>query len=297
MTVPIAIIGAGPAGIEAAIQLRRSRIEFLLLEKDRVGGLLNEANRVENFPGVPGGVPGRILAGRLKRQLAVSGIQVEKAHVQALAFRSGRFMLQTEERTLAADKVILACGTQPLPPEPPLEAAPLRGRLFASVLPLLRARQETIVVIGGGDTAFDYALSLGATNEVHILVRSESPRALPLLVDRCRRHRRISIHENCLLTRVVTREGVAEITLKTVDALDGRGGEIRCRRILTAIGRAPALDFLDQELRPAIMDLARRKMLFLAGDAANGRFRQAAIAAADGLRAAMEIQAGESGCA
>jgi thioredoxin reductase len=297
VNVPVAIVGAGPAGIEAAIQLRRGRVEFLLLEKDAIGGLLNEANRVENFPGVPLGVAGRVLSARLKRQLAGAGIAVEKAQVRTMARRDGRFVIETEQGGHTAEKVILACGTQPLPPGPPLDGIEMRGRLFASVLPLLKTRRETIAIIGAGDAAFDYALSLAVHNDVHILVRSAKPRALPLLVDRCQQQRRIVIHENCRLAGVVAPEGTDELLLETQDTRFGGNGEITCRRILMAIGRSPALDFLDADLRTSLVGLERQKKLFLAGDVANGRFRQAAIAAADGLRAAMEIQAGESPCA
>ena len=297
MNVPVIIIGAGPAGIAAAVQLRRGGIEFLIVEKGRVGGLLNEANWVENFPGVPGGKPGLILAARLKRQLAAAGIRCHKARATQLAFHDGRFELRTQQEIFTAGRVILACGTMPLPPAPPLDEARLRGRLFTSVLPLLKARQETIAVIGGGDAAFDYALSLADRNAVHILVRSTRPRALPLLVERCRRHPGIIIHENCRLTHAVLGKGDAGALLLTKEADDGRVGEISCQRVLSAIGRVPALDFLDSGLRQALAGLLAQKTLFLVGDAGNGRFRQAAIAAADGLRAAMEIQAGETPCA
>jgi thioredoxin reductase len=292
MTTPIVIIGAGPAGVEAAVQLRRSRTEFLLLERERVGGLLNQANRVENFPGVPDGVPGRRLAARLKRQLDAAGIAVEKARVLTVTRRDGHFAIATGAGTCTAEKVILASGTQPLPPAPPLDPARLRGRLYTSVLPLLRARGETIAIIGGGDVAFDYALSLAASNRVHVLVRAAKPRALPLLVERCRLRPEITIHENSRLTDVRLLEN-GEIALRTVHAPDGRGGEIRSRRILTAIGRVPALGFLDPGLWAEMDELIMKKMLFLAGDAGGGRFRYAAVAAADGLRAAMEILAAE----
>ncbi len=215
----------------------------------------------------------------------------------ALARRYGRFVIETEKRAYSAGKVVLACGTQPLPPGPPLDEELFRGRLFASVLPLLKARRETIAIIGGGDAAFDYALSLAVNNDIHILVRSAKPRALPLLVERCRKKRRIVIHENCRLTHVKSPDGVMEILLQTEDALAGLNGEIKCQRILTAIGRSPALDFLDPDLRAGLAELQRQKKIFLVGDAGNDRFRQAAIAAADGLRAAMEIEEGERPCA
>jgi thioredoxin reductase len=287
MTIPVAIIGAGPAGIAAAVQLRRSGIEFLLFEKGRIGGLLNEANRVENFPGIAGGVPGRVLAARLKRQLREAGICAEKSEVLHLSYRGGGFIIRTEKRAMAALKVILACGTLPLPFGPPLDSESLRGRLFDSVLPLLKASGETIAIVGGGDAAFDYALALAARNKVHVLFRSAKPRALPLLVERCRRQRRIVVHGSFRPAEALSGEN-GRIILKAAQAPGG--GEIVCQRVLTAIGRAPALQFLDPVLRASLPALTRGKKIYLAGDAGNGRFRQAAIAAGDGLRAAMEIQ-------
>jgi thioredoxin reductase len=292
--IAVIIIGAGPAGIAAAVQLQRSGIKFLLLEKVGIGGLLNEAHRVENFPGIPNGIAGKTLAARLKRQLLASGIQFEKTQVLRLAYRDGGFTVQTEKQTFRAGKVILACGTTPLAPGPPLDQLRFQDRIFNSVLPLLKVRQKTIAVIGGGDAAFDYALNLAGKNKVHILSRSARPRALPVLFDRCRRHHNIIIHENSRLTDAAAGARAAEVILKTINPLNGRKDEILCHLILTAVGRAPALHFLDPDLGAAIAELEAQKKIFLAGDVGNGRFRQAAIAAAGGLRAAMEIHAGET---
>jgi len=238
MTIPVAVIGAGPAGIEAAVQLRRSGIEFLLFEKDKIGGLLNEANRVENFPGVPGGVPGRILADRLKRQLTAAGIHCQHARAGQLAFHEENFELHTERKTYKAVQVILACGTAPLPVPAPLDREDVRGRVVSSILPLLGKRGRKIAVIGGGDAALDYALSLAARNEVHILVRSAKPRALPLLVERCRRHPAISVHENCRLAGAEIRPKAAGLVLRTDDGRGGRRDEIACH-IASLFHRCP----------------------------------------------------------
>jgi thioredoxin reductase (NADPH) len=281
----VAIVGAGPAGVAAAVQLRRAGIPFRLLEQDRVGGLLNEAQRVENFPGVPGGVAGRVLAARLRSQLRTLGIAVEKERVVRLSGGPGRFRIQTERDSFLAGRVVLACGTRPLSPGPPLEALRLSGRVHDGLLPLLRLRGEIIAVIGGGDAACDYALSLAERNQVHVLVRAGRARALPLLAGRCRRHPRIAIHEGFRLAKAESADHGRWIVLKA----GRRRGEVRCQRVLTAVGRVPALDFLAPALRSALPSLAKNGWLLMAGDAVNGRCRQAAVAAGDGLRAAMEI--------
>lgn len=293
MMIPVVIVGAGPAGIAAAMQLQRSGIEFLLLEKNRIGGLLNEANLVENFPGIANGVSGKTLTMRLKRQLSAAGINIEKTQVLRLGYHDGCFMIQTENQIIMAGKVVLACGTLPISPGPPLDQLQPQKRIFNSVLPLLKTKQKTIAIIGGGDAAFDYALRLAGKNKVHILNRSGKPRTLPILLSRCRQHHNIYIHENSRLTNVMSKDGATEIILNILNPISGQKNEIVCHLILTAIGRVPALHFLDPDLRPAIAELQLQKKIFLAGDVGNGRFRQATIASADGLRAAMEILAGE----
>ncbi len=68
---------------------------------------------------------------------------------------------------------------------------------------------------------------------------------------------------------------------------------IHCQLVLTAIGRMPALHFLDPDLHATLADFLGQKKIYIVGDAGNGRFRQATIAAADGLRAAMKIIGGQ----
>jgi thioredoxin reductase (NADPH) len=72
----VAIVGAGPAGMTAAIQLKRYGIPFVLLEKERIGGLLWNANLVENYPGFPAGVSGPKLVGLIEKQMERVGVEV-----------------------------------------------------------------------------------------------------------------------------------------------------------------------------------------------------------------------------
>ncbi|MCJ7489823.1 MAG: FAD-dependent monooxygenase, partial [Thermoplasmata archaeon] len=79
--VSVVIVGAGPAGIAAGMFLKRAGVEPLLLEKREPGGLLREANLVENYPGFPGGISGRELASLMTHQMEKLGVRLEKRTV------------------------------------------------------------------------------------------------------------------------------------------------------------------------------------------------------------------------
>ena len=69
------IVGGGPAGIAAAIQLKRSGFKVLILEKNKLGGLLRNANLVENYPGFPGGLSGKSWSGCFAGTLPATACQ------------------------------------------------------------------------------------------------------------------------------------------------------------------------------------------------------------------------------
>jgi len=111
----IVIIGAGPAGVTAAIQLKRYGIPFTLLEKERVGGLLWNANLVENYPGFPAGVSGPKLVGLIMKQMERIGVEVKFDSVVELQYDGNSFQIRTSQAEYSPRYVIVASGTRPNP--------------------------------------------------------------------------------------------------------------------------------------------------------------------------------------
>lgn len=263
----VAVVGAGPAGLLAASQLARQDRSVVLLERSEPGGLLLLADRVENGPGHPP-LSGPLLASRLLARARALGVTPVEARVQDLAW-DGRWSLSTSQGTLSADAVVLATGTAPVPAGLPGEE--LEG-VFQSVRDLLRAAPPPgpVWVIGGGDGAFDQACTLARRGrEVHVAVRGAAPRALPLLLRRAR-----SL-------------GVQVHTGFSPGALAREGGLLRLQAgpqavaVLVAVGRVP----VEPPLRaPSDAPLWR------VGDLVRGRHRQVAMAAGDGVEAAMKIE-------
>ena len=289
--VKVVIVGAGPAGAAAGIFLKRAGIEPLLIEEREPGGLLREANLVENYPGFPNGIVGRDLADLIGRQLSRLDVRTVRTSAKMVSSDGGSYFVDTDEGTVASDAVVIATGTAPR--RAVFEgAAELEGeRLFygVSVLHPDDLRGKSVIILGGGDAAFDYAINLSDNGaSVTILSRSD-PSCLPLLAERAR-DRDVKLMVGCEVARLErTGEGVSV-------SYDGGRGELdmTADMVIVAHGRDPRLELLDPALRrradtrePPSTGIPG---LFFAGDVARGKHRQAAIAAGDGVVAAMMIE-------
>ena len=280
----IAIIGAGPAGISASIQLKRLGYHPQLFEKDIVGGLLWNANLVENYPGFPCGISGPDLIDLMAMQIKNIKIEILNIQITHLFFEDGIFHLHSDEENFVADYVVIASGTKPKPINIKTSDQ-ARCLIHQDVKKILDINGKHIVIIGAGDAAFDHALNLSRKNRISIINHGTNIRSLQLLVDRAFANERIAYLSNT--------------EVETIDLLFGEESKnkhvyrvecnsicegkfsIECDEVVYAIGRNPQLDFMDQ--------LIETERCIFIGDVRNGIFRQAGIAIGDGIMAAMKI--------
>ncbi|MGB3340356.1 MAG: NAD(P)/FAD-dependent oxidoreductase [bacterium] len=279
----IAIIGAGPAGIACAVQLKRSGITPMVFEQGRIGGLLNNAFLVENYPGFPDGISGQSLVNKFNAQMQRWQIPIVHELVKAVHLSNKAYILQTTKK-YNADFIVVASGTKPILPE--FGFAIHNDRILYEVYPILRKRKKTVVIIGSGDAAFDYALNLCRHNRVYIFNLNQNAKALELLQKRAKSagDKRLIYLKKTWTKQIRQRcNGFSLVTNRT-----GKHKTILCNYLLYAIGREPALDFLGSSLRK---QTARARNLYYIGDVKNGDKRQTSIAVGDGVKTAMEIVA------
>jgi len=281
----VAVIGAGPAGAAAAIQLKRQGIAFRIWERDKIGGLVRNAHLVENYPGFPRGISGLDLAQLFKKQLDRLGVRVEFQDVLELDYGRGLFSIRTPRGVLSSRVCIVATGTEPCRLPATLVAQDAQDRVFYEITPLAGVSGKRIAVVGAGDAAFDYALSLARRNEVVILNRGRETKCLPLLRARVKDHPKITYRPNSRVETIQrTKTG---LRLRC----SGRPGkfstEVSC--LVAAIGREPRLSFLGPALRRSQPAIQASRRLYLVGDVGHGSFRQTAMAVGDGIRAALDI--------
>ncbi len=281
------IVGAGPAGIAAAIQLLRYDIKPLLLEQGEVGGLLRNANWVENYPGFPDGIAGPHLVQLFGRQLENAGVSVTLESVLQVEHTGEEFFFKTNRRTLASEVAVIATGTRPKRISGMAIEGDVTDRIFYEVYPILSIEGKRVTIVGAGDAAFDYALSLSGRNEVLVLTRSEQVRCIPVLRERCKTREHVRICSGVSVQKI--KAGQHNAVLVCIRNDGGEEAEVVADYVVFAGGRAPCLGFLGDALMRNRDTLIKTKRLYLVGDVKNGLYRQTGICVGDGIRAAMEI--------
>ena len=282
----VIIVGAGPAGIAAALQLKRSGFSPLLLEKNEIGGLLRNANLVENYPGFPEGISGVGLVELLRKQMDRLSVGQTEAQVENTAYVDSLFIVTTAHETYRSRRLIVSSGTKPNKLKGVEITSGALKKVFYEVYPLLEVKEKEIVIIGAGDAAFDYALNLCEHNQVAILNRTEMIVSLPLLVQRAHEEPHIRYFENTQVQKI-SEDGTGRLMVECIqnEGICGFSADY----VIAAIGRIPDIDFLTEQILEQMDVLMSNGLLYLIGDVKNERYRQASIAVGDGIRAAMEI--------
>ena len=283
---PVMIIGAGPAGLATAIQLKRYGINPLLFEGAKVGGLLRNANLVENYPGFPKGISGTRLVNLFSHQAQNLHIDVIHEEVLKLEYEQGLFQVWTGQNIYRSRVAVIATGTKPCRLNSLAIPEELTERVFYEVCDILHLEEKHIAIIGSGDAAFDYALNLSRKNRVVILNRGDKPKCLPLLWERAQKVSAILYKRNMEVSKVSKHPTGGML----VDC-QSRDGELQFHAdyLVIAIGREPRLDFLSETFLQQAQALGEQDILYQIGDVKNGIYRQTSIAVGEGVLTAMKI--------
>jgi thioredoxin reductase (NADPH) len=283
----VVVIGGGPAGMAAAIQLRRSGFDPLLIEQSEMGGLLWNAHWVENYPGFPSGITGPQLVRLFQEQTRNTGVRTERASVERVRSQNRAFVVDTDAGRVPARAVIIASGTSPRRLDPDIVRMCGLASLYYEVKDVPGERRRRIAILGGGDAAFDFALGLSREGcRTDILFRSPRPRALPLLAERAQREPLIHIHAGVTVDSIRNGSSALEIRLS-----DGR--LLTAEALLAAIGRERNVEFLEPGIAARVEGNGSSPLpgMIFAGDVWRGLHRQTAIAVGDGVSAAMKTSA------
>ena len=284
------IIGAGPAGMNAALYLKRAGIDVVLIEKEVPGGEMLKTNKIENYLGFES-IDGGELALKMSKQIKDLGIKIMKDKVLNVT-KSDKFIVEMEKEKIEADYVIVATGRTPrklgLRGEDELTG---KGISYCAVCDGAFYRGKEVAVIGGGDAALTEALYLAdLCAKVYVVVRRDL-RASEALQSRVKAKENIIVLKNVNVSKLDYDERLSSIILDDGKTLPVSG-------MFIAIGGMPQLNFLD-DLDVMIKNgyiVTNDKMessvkgLYAAGDVRYKDYYQIVTAVSDGAVAALSIK-------
>ncbi len=294
----IAIVGAGPAGLTAALYAARARRRTAVFEGGIVGGQIATTGTVENYPGFPEGVNGLDLALAMRRQAERFGAEVRAETVTAIRRDGPGFVLTTDgddRRAVRARAVIVTAGAEPLrlgvPGETELTGA---GVSTCATCDAPLFRDVPVAVVGGGDSALDEGLFAARfASKVTIVHRRDTLRASQVLQERAFAEPRIEFAWNTVVERINGTGHVESVTLRDVQS--GTTRELAVAAVFVFIGQRPHTELLtglvplDQggHARVNLWMETAVPGLFVAGDVRADAAKQLVSAAGDGATAAI----------
>lgn len=299
----VIIIGSGPAGYTSALYLARAGYNPLVIAGALTpGGQLMNTTEVENYPGFVDGILGPDLMEAMQKQAEKFGAQILLNDVVSVDFNGDLKAVTTDDGvTYTSKAVIVSTGSQVrklgVPGEQEYSG---RGVSYCATCDGFFFREKPIVVVGGGDSAFEEALFLTRFgSSVTLIHRRDSFRASKIMVDRARENSKI----NFVLDSVVCSVNGSEKDAQSVTVKNVKTGEVKtidASGIFVAIGHSPSTGFLNGALKLnedgtiAVQGASTKTSVpgvFAAGDVVDSVYRQAISAAGMGCRAALDAQA------
>jgi len=303
----VVIVGSGCSGLTAALYAARANLKPIVIDGHEPGGQLALTTLVENFPGFPEGIQGPELIENMRKQAERFGAELRSGHVVRVDMSQRKLDIgkQPIEIDLGREKLlsrtlIIASGASArwlgLPSEQALighgvtSCATCDGFFFAG---------KEITVIGGGDSAMEEALFLTRfATKVTIIHRRSEFRASKIMLDRARHNDKIVFMTDTVVEEVHD-PALKEVTgLRLRNVKTGRDFDFPTSAMFLGIGHTPNAGFVGDQLKrdgegyivPESYVCTNVPGVFVSGDVADRRYRQAVTAAGTGCMAALEVE-------
>ena len=284
------IIGAGPAGMTAAIYLARANKKVLIIEKETIGGQISSSPLVENYPGYEG-ISGSVLANNMYNQVDKLGVDIELDEVTDI-IPGELHTVKTLDNEFKARTVIIATGVKYrlLGLENEIELIG-NGIHFCVSCDGAFYKGKHVAVIGGGNTGIINALALADMCEkVYLIQDKDKLTGEKILQDKLKQKVNVEVITNSVVSKIIGDDKLEKIIIKN----GKKENEIVVNGMFISIGLMPQSDFLKgiidlDKFNYAVSLDTKTKIdgIFVAGDIRTKPFRQITTAVNDGTTSAL----------
>ena len=279
------VIGAGIAGLTAAIYLKRAGKNVVIIEKSMPGGQILKTNSIKNYPGFIE-IDGFSLIRKILDQIDNLEIQIIKEEVKEIK----NLKVVTDNNIYLTKNIIIATGRKPrilgLQNENELIG---KGISFCASCDGNLFKNEKVAVVGGGNTAFEEALYLSnICSKVYLIHRSENYRAENYLINELKQKQNVFFMPNEIITKLNTKEGYLE-------SIETDKNKYDIKALFVAIGQIPAVIKIETLETENGYIKVNNKMetningIYACGDCIKKDVYQLTTAASDGTIAATSI--------
>jgi thioredoxin reductase (NADPH) len=246
----LVIIGAGPAGLAAAVYGASEGLDVLVLESSAPGGQAGTSSRIENYLGFPTGISGQALAGRALSQAEKFGAEVAigrtvvRLHCESRPYR----LLLSDGQELRARAIVIASGVQYRKLDLPALARYEGAGVYycATHLEAQLCQGQEVAVVGGANSAGQAAMFLsGVASRVHMLVRGPglAESMSRYLIHRIESTPKVDLRTRTQVEALEGADGLERIRWRHLDTGAGETRDIRSLFLMT--GATPNTDWLD----------------------------------------------------
>ena len=292
----VVIIGAGPAGLTAAIYASRANLSVLIIEAAVNGGKLSKTYEIENYPGISS-ISGLDLANQLTEHGQKFGAKLISGEVASIEGEEVKTVHLNDGRSFDTKAVIIATGTKERTLDlPRADEFTGRGISYCAVCDGFFYRNKEIAIIGGGNSALEEALYLASlAAKVTIIIRRDVFRADASVIDKVKVNEKIHIITKSIpVSLCIEEDRITGLVIENVETKEQT--TVPCKGIFPYIGADACTDFLD----PKFLDekgyvitgpdmSTSVKGIYAAGDCIRKDLRQVVTACNDGAIAANSV--------
>ena len=290
------IIGAGPSGIGAAIELKNKGFDVILIEKSMPGGKINIAPRVDNYPGFKE-IPGPDLAMEFYNRILSNNINFVGDEIISLDKKDDLFESVGKVGTYLSKTVYIATGTTErkigLPKEDELFG---HGLSYCAVCDGHFFKGQDVLLIGGGNTALKEAIYLAPlVKKLYLIHRRTEFRGSNKLVEELKSFKNVAILTPYIPVEFIGEDKLSGVKIRNVSSLEERVLDVQ--GVFPLVGQNPNTGFIKLDIKNEYGNIpVDKKMMtsvpgvFSGGDVLPRDIRQIYLAEHDGKVAAKSIE-------
>lgn len=296
-TLDVVIIGAGPAGLAAAVYTGRARLNTLILEKGMPGGQILLTDLVENYPGFPEGVVPFQLMEDFRKHAEKFGAKIETDEAKKIQKQGDLWHVSGVKGEYPTRAVIIATGSVyrklGLPGEKKLTG---RGVSYCATCDGAFFKDKEVAVVGGGDNALTEALFLTKfCRAVKVIHRRDQLRSVKILQERIFANDKTEVLWDSVVEEISGEDRFESITIKNVK--DNKTSKLKLDGLFIAIGMDPNSEFVKElvdldelgEIKVSQNMSTSQPGIFAAGDVTDACPEQMATAVGTGVAAALAL--------